>query len=196
MASNARIFTTDGKSLDGAKTFGITVSDRQTVPNLSQLTFVPAGSSTLQNHRFVIGGSLTGDDSSQPTNHVSSAIGNDGAANTNITAIPNLTLDTKRFYQFSAHLTIVIQPTSGTFVSGTYVLTSAAKGVGLIGAGYGYRLDTICSETTMDTYINESCIVLDVNSSKFRIQITPITSVDFSIDIMTDVTINSALFSP
>lgn len=196
MASNARIFTTDGKSSGGSKTFGTTVSDRQTVPNLSQLTFVPAGSSTLQNHHFVIGGSLTGDDTSKPADNSSSAIGNDGAAHTNITAIPDLTLDTRRFYQFSAHLTIVIQPTSGSFVSGTYVLTSAAKGDGLIGAGYGYRLDTICSETTMDTYIDESCIVLDVSSSKFRIKITPISSVDFSIDIMADVTINSALFSP
>lgn len=199
-ASNARILTTDGKSdtTTKAKTFGLTVKDRQstTIPNMTQLSIIPStAAGTMQNHRFVLGSTLTGTAVSSSTN----AIGPTGPSSngSTITIVPDLTLVSTRIYQFIAYLTIVTQPAvDNTFLTGHYTITGAAKGVALIGGGYGYRLDTICSESTLDTYIDETCITLGVNGTPgFVITVTPKVNIIYSIDLVADVTINSALFS-
>ena len=192
-AINSRIFTTDGKSnsSSSAKTFGLTVKDRYTtggVPaNMTQLTMVPVSTTeTLQNHRFIL-----------------AARDSDGMATTNtLTITPDLTLDHLRFYQFQAYLTIIVQDADGIFFSGHYTMTSAAKGdgastVALIGGGYGYRLDTICSDSGMDERFDETAITMTVNgSNKFVITITAASAITTSVDLIADISINSAVFTP
>lgn len=198
---NSRILTLDGNSTNGVKYFGMTVKDRYTgtasaePPNLHQLTMVPTGITTLQNHRFVIASALTGNAVSGATN----AIGPTGVTD-NVSIVPDLTLDTTRYYQFRAYLTIIIQPlVDNTFLCGHYLITSAVKGTSLIGGNFGYRVDTICTETGMDLYIDENCITLDANTTtanKLTIKITPSANIVFSIDVLSTIDINGAKFSP
>ena len=180
--ADSRIFTTDGKSTGGAKKFGMTVKDRQdaTHPNMAQTTIIPA-SGTVQNHRFVLG-----------------AVDSDGmTASNTLTISPDLTLTAARFYQFHAHITIIVQHADGGFYTGHYSMTSAAKGAtALIGSGNGYRLDTICSETGMDNFFDETNITLAVIANKFIITITAADTITTSVDMLADISINSAVFTP
>lgn len=185
MSSNSRILTTDGKSTGGVKRFGLTVKDRQSVttPNMTQLTILPA-QDTVQNHRFIIGATASG----------TPAI----AANGTLTVTPDLTLVSSRFYQFSAYLTVILQvgtTLSPNYISGHYLLTSATKGTTMIGGGGGYRLDTICSESGIDSYLDETSITLSITSSKFVVTITPTQDITSSVDMMVDATINSGKFT-
>jgi hypothetical protein len=201
--TNSRILTLDGKSSGGTKYSGFTIKDRYTgnssaePVNLIQLTMIPTGISTMQNHRFIMGSSLTGDDTNSPD---SNAVGTDSTNGTSISIVPDLTLVSGRFYQFKAYLTIIIQPAvNDTFLCGHYEITSAIKDTSLIGGGYGYRVDTISSETGIDTYIDETKITLDANVSnpnQLTIKITPGRNIIFSIDLLADIHINSARFSP
>jgi|SaaInlStandDraft_4_1057021.scaffolds.fasta_scaffold09448_3 hypothetical protein len=186
--SNSRIFTTDGKSTSGTKYFGMTVKDRQstTTPNMTQLTVIPA-SDTIQNHKFLLGGNETTADSG--TTPALAA-----AATTTLT--PDLTLLSTRCYQFSAYITMVLQTADGTFLSGHYLLTTAARGTSMIGSGAGYRLDTISSESGIDAFVDETAITLGVSGNKFVITVTATVDIDFSIDLLADITINSAIFTP
>lgn len=198
---NSRILTLDGNSTNGVKYFGMTVKDRYTgtasaePPNLHQLTMIPSGITTLQNHRFVIASALTG----TITTSADNAIGPTGATS-DISIVPELTLDATRYYQFRAYLTIIMQPaTVNTFLCGHYLITSAIKGTSLIGSNFGYRVDTICTESGMDSYIDETCITLDANTSntnKITIKITPSANIIYSIDVLSTIDINGAKFSP
>ncbi len=178
MASNSRILTTDGKSTSGVKHFGLTVKDRQstTTPNMTQLTIIPA-TDTVQNHRFILGtaaGATT--------------------ASTAVSTTPDLTLVSTRFYQFSAYLTVIIHDT-GTYYTGHYLLTSAAKGTTMIGGGGGYRLDNICSETGIDNFLDETAITLAITGNKWVVTVTLTANVSASIDVLVDAQINSGKFS-
>lgn len=186
-ASNSRIFITDGKSTSlGEKKFGLTVKDRQTPdPNTIQFTFSPA-TGTVQNNRFLLGSRVVTADAG-----VTPALAN--AATLTIT--PDLSLTSTRFYQFSAYLTIIIQTAAATYLSGHYLLTSAARGTTMIGSGGGYRLDTICSESGIDAYMDENFITLAITGNQFVITLTAEQNIDFSVDMMADVTINSGEFS-
>lgn len=177
MASNARIFTTDGKSTGGAKTFGTTVSDRQAVPNLSQLTFVPASGTTIQSLRYVLNARDT-----------------DGMIlNDTLTMTPDLTLVSGRIYQFHAILTVIVYASS-TYYTGLYVITSAAKdATSLIGSGYGYRLDTITSEDGINTYIDEDSITLAISGNKFVITATAKTTIT-KLEMFGDISINNSVY--
>jgi hypothetical protein len=184
MTSNARIFTTDGHSSSGVKYFGLTVKDRQdtVTPNMTQVTVIPA-SGTIQNHRFILGASDT----------TSGFLTTDSA----LSVTPDLTLQSTRLYQFQAYLTVVLKMTTGpTYYTGHYLITSAARGTTLIGGGYGYRVDTISSETGIDSYIDETKITLTVSGNKFVVTVGPSTAnVTASADILVDITINSSVFN-
>lgn len=187
MSSNSRILTTDGKSTNGAKHFGLTVKDRQScaTPNMTQLTIIPA-TDTVQNHKFILGAQAVSLDAG-----VTPAV----ALGDTVTVSPDLTLVSTRFYQFSAYLTVILQTAASTYLTGHYLLTSAAKGDAMIGAGGGYRLDNICSEDGIDLFLNECAITLSIVSSKFVITLTPVQDVSLSVDVMADFTINSGKFT-
>lgn len=178
MASNSRILTTDGKSTNGSKHFGLTVKDRQstTTPNMTQLTIIPS-TDTIQNHRFILG----------TTNGQT-------LANTTLSVTPDMTLLSTRFYQFHAYLTVILHD-SGNYFTGHYLITSAAKGTSIIGGSGGYRLDNICSEDGIDTFLSETAITLSVVGNKFVVSVTPTTDVSDSVDIMLDAVINSGLYT-
>ncbi len=179
MASNSRILTTDGKSTNGTKHFGLTVKDRQstTTPNMTQLTIIPAVD-TIQNHRFILGTSNGAT-----------------AATTALSVTPDMTLLSTRFYQFHAYLTVILKD-NNTYYTGHYSITSAAKGTAIIGGTGGYRLDNICSEDGMDNFLSETAITLAISGNNFVVTITPTADVSDSIDIMVDVVINSGLYTP
>lgn len=186
--SISRIYALDGKSSStGDKRFGLTIKDRQstTTPNMTQLTILPA-TDTVQNHRFIIGASVSTVDAG-----VTPAL----ATSATLTLIPDLTLDNTRFYQYSAYLTIIIQTDPSTYFTGHYLLTSAAKGTTMIGGGTGYRLDTICSETGIDAYVDENYITLEVIGDQFVITVTAEQNITTSVDLMADITINSGKFT-
>ncbi len=187
MSSNSRILTTDGKSTSGAKHFGLTVKDRQstTTPNMTQLTIIPA-TDTVQNNRFILGTRAVTADAG-----VTPAL----ATSATLTITPDLTLISTRFYQFNAYLTVILQTASNTYLTGHYLLTSAAKGTTMIGGGGGYRLDTICSESGIDSYLDETAITLDITSDNFVITLTANQNISFSVDMMADITVNSGKFS-
>lgn len=197
MSNSSRVITTDGKSTSGGlKRFGMTLKDRTntTTPNMTQLTMIPA-TGTLQKHQFIIGNSITGTNvTPADTNAIFAAGG--GAAAQFISIIPDFTLTSGRFYQFTAYLTVIIQPADGTFYMGHYLLSSAAKDTGLIGNGNaGYRLDVICAEDLLDNYFNEMSITLSITSNKFTITVTPTANIIFSIDVLADVCIKSGAFT-
>jgi hypothetical protein len=185
--SNSRILTTDGKSTAGVKHFGLTVKDRvsSTTPNMTQLTILPA-SDTIQTHRFIQGENVTTIDAG-----VTPAL----AGTETLRVIPDLTLDSTRMYQFNAYVTVVLQTTPGTYLTGHYLLTSASKGSVMIGGGNGYRLDNICSESGIDLLLDEFGISLDINSNKWRITLTAVDDITTSVDVVADITVNSFKFS-
>ena len=85
---------------------------------------------------------------------------------------------------------------SSTYYTGHYLLSSAAKGAAIIGSTSGYRLDTISSETGIDTYMPETAITIAISGSKFVITATAEATIDSSLDLLADISINSALFTP
>ncbi len=149
MSNNSRILTTDGKSTNGAKCFGFTVKDRQstTTPNMTQLTIIPA-TDTVQNHKFILGTRLYSLSGTPPAIDFTNI-----DAPSTITIVPDLILATSRFYQFNAYLTVILKIDNTNYLTGHYLLTSAAKGQTIIGGSGGYRLDTICSEDGIDSYL-------------------------------------------
>lgn len=187
MSSNSRILTTDGKSSSGVKHFGLTVKDRQstTTPNMTQLTIIPA-TDTIQNHRFILGATV-----STPDAGTTPAL----AANGTLTLTPDLTLLSTRCYQFNAYLTVILQTTDNTYLTGHYLLTSAAKGQSIVGSSGGYRLDCITSESGIDSFLDETTITLAVTGNKFVVTLTPTANVTTSVDMMIDATITSAKFT-
>lgn len=187
MSNNSRIFTTDGKSTNGSKHFGLTVKDRQsaTTPNMTQLTIIPA-TDTVQNHQFILGAQAVSPDAG-----ATPAV----ASGDNLSLSPDLTLLSTRFYQFSAYLTVILQTATNNYLVGHYLLTSATKGDTMIGAGGGYRLDNICSDDGIDIYLDEFPITLTIVNSKFVLSIKPSSDVSISVDMMADFTINSGKFA-
>ena len=176
--SNKRIVSHYGKSNSStnATTFGSTIQDGNSTPNIIQNTLNPA-SGVLQSYRFII-------------SNTTGAVAISGT----LAIIHDLLLDVARCYQFVAHLTIIVQAADGTFYSGQYKLTSGSRNNTLIGTG-GYKLETIVKDDGIDQYIPETNIVLSITSSKFVITLTAAAAITTSLDMLNDVTINSFEFS-
>jgi hypothetical protein len=178
MSNNTRIVTTDGKSLNGAKQFGFTIKDKQstTTPNMSQLT-ISSETDTVQTHRFVLKkkfGPIT------------------VATNPDVFINLDVPLLSARFYQFNGYITIVIKNNNFHY-TGCYTTDGAIKEDDLI----NFRSRIVCSSPGMASFLNDppTLIKLQVLSSYPRIVITFFGNIDSSVDVMVDITINSAAYT-
>lgn len=173
-----------------AKTFGQTISDRHTVPNKLQTTIVPlnvdSSVASIQNINFILNNSVKSDSmGSVPAVPASSSL----------TITPDLTLSSNNYYQFAAHLTIILRPTnSSTYVCGNYTVYGAARNNALIGST-GYSVSAITKDSSMDTYVPTSAISLTIVSNKFTINMTPIANVSYSADMLANINITSTIYS-
>ena len=165
--NNARINTLNGKPLaSNDKTFGSTLSDRQTDPNILQTTVIPSAiggiSSSLQQYRYLMTNSLT-----TPGDGITPAITVD-ANNFFITL--DLSLIKTKYYQLSAEITIILRPINNTtYYCGHWLLTSAAKDSALFGSSQ-YTITTITTDDLLSNYISNSSIILSIESNKEQIK--------------------------
>ncbi len=191
--SNARINGFNGKPLISSnnKTFGITLTDRQTDPNVIQTTFIqPTVDNTtasFQQFEYLLGNSIKSADAG-----ITPAVAS-GATTLNL--VPDLTLASNKHYQFTATITLIIRPTDvSTYKSGIWTLTAAAKDTSLLGAE-GYLLTPISIDNGMATYIPDSAITLSIATNKFKILATPIADIAYSADMLINAKIIASPYS-
>lgn len=191
--SNARVNALNGKSLPttNTKTFGHTISDRQTDPNIMQTTFVPTtvdGSLiTMQQFDYLLtNNAKTADAGTTP------AI---PSGDTSFFVTPDLTLENFKHYQFNAKITLVLRPTTSTdYKCGCWNLVAAAKDTSLLG-DEGYVLTSISSDSGIESFVPNSAIALSITSNKFKILVTPIDDISYSADMLVDLKIISSPYS-
>ena len=191
--NNARINTLNGKSLPvtNIKTFGQTISDRQTDPNIIQTTFVPdtvdGTMTTMQQFNFSLLKSIKTVDAG-----ITPAV---EANSTSFYLIPELTLESHKHYQFKCEITLILRPVdSTTYKSGYWEISAAAKDTTFIGEE-GYVLTTTSSDNGIETYVPNSAITLSITGNKFKISIVPIDDIAYSADLFVNVKIKSCTYS-
>ena len=181
--SNTRIISYFGDSTDGP-TVGISVKDANTVPNIIQNTLTPTTvdgtKDRLQRYNFLMNASSKGTDPAL-----------EGDQYLSITV--DLTLLTTRYYQFSAILTLVAQSPASVYHGAQYSITGAAKGNVMMGSG-GYIVTALVQDDDTSSYIPAENITLTIVDSKFVITATAKIDIRLSLDMMADVTINSARY--
>lgn len=191
--STGRIYSLNGNpaTASNIKTFGQTISDRQSDPNVSQITYIQPtvdGSTTsLQKYSYLISTSLK-----SPNAGTTPAA---ATGSNTLVANPDLKLVTNKYYQFSANLTLILRPTnSSSYITGTWTISGAARNSTLIGTQQ-YQLTTVSVDSGMSTYVPNSAIVLRITSNKFKIVITPIANISYSADLLADSTITASSYS-
>lgn len=191
--SNARINSLNGKPVNTTnnKTFGHTISDKQTDPNVIQTTFMPGTvdgeSVTTQQFEFLLGNSIKTSDAG-----ITPAI---MASETILNLVPDLTLATHKHYQLHAKITLILRPIDDTaYKCGFWVITGAARDTTLLGDN-GYVLTQITSDNGIDAYVPNTAITLSIVSNKFKILVAPIDNIIYSADLFVDVTIIASSYS-
>lgn len=191
--SNARINTLNGKPIisTNAKTFGQTLVDRQTDPNIIQSTFVPPtvdGSAvTLQQFEYLLGISFKTEDTGT-TPAVASAA-------TTLYLVPDLTLTVNKHYQLTATISVILRPTTdSSYKCGIWTLTAAARDTALLGVE-GYVLTPISVDDGMATYVPDNAITLSITSNMFKVLVTPVANITYSADLLVNAKIIASSYS-
>jgi hypothetical protein len=180
--SNSRIVSYLGRpaEISNDPTFGFTVQDNQTHPNLIQISAIP-DTGNIEIFKTV----QTKTTGFWPLQAV------EGYQSFTMTI--NFPLTTTRHYQFSADVSLIMQTAVGIYVTLTFNIKGASRGAGLIGSQY---INIISADPTAETHIPFKNIELNDDDSKFSIVVTA-GAIDIlnSLDMMADVTINSFNFT-
>jgi len=178
--SQKRFVTWNGKydTTNTKDTFGLTIKDGNTTPNVLQITTSPQSSSPIQMYRFVY-----------ERNAAIVAPATSVAAQT---LIPDLTLITTLYYQFTADITVVATHDTSVNDIGTFRLTGTSLANAL--GGNSFTCIMVTHSDDMRAYLSETDIVLNVTSNKFNIIISPQSTVGnvSYINIIADVSITGA----
>jgi hypothetical protein len=162
---NGKYNTTDDKD-----SFGMTIQDGNTPSNILQVTLYPTSSPNIQSYRFILEKSATS---------VTSVAAQ--------TLIPDLTLSSSLYYQYTSDLTIVALNDINEI--GTFRITGAFLNGALGGSSYSSQLLT--HSAGMRNLVSESDISLSVLNSQIVLTITPRNNVTL-LNAIADISITSA----
>lgn len=188
--SEGRINTLNGKHTD-VKTFGTTLSDKQTDPNIIQRTSIPpiidGTERRIQTYNFILGSSIkTTDEGTTPAIQT-------GA--TTLFVVPNITLTTGKHYQLDALVTLVLRPTTvSNYRCGTWRATGSARDKSMF-TSRNSTITVMSNDPNISQYVPTSAITIIVESDKFKILYIPIATISYSADILVDLKITASYYS-
>lgn len=186
--SNSRIFSLNGL-YNGTKTFGCTLSDRQTNSDNSQLTIIPANvdstQSSIQHSKFILNNSINNSEN----------IFNALPVGNSLSVTPDLVLDSSKYYKIDIYLTVTIRTNSVTKSAHNFLSASVQNNV-LIGGTYYYS--SLVADSGINTYIPNSTSGYTItinNYNQLVISVVSASTILLSVDMLAEISFVSCTYS-
>jgi hypothetical protein len=168
-----RVISNCGKPDTNTITFGTSLRDEQSPPNIIRKTVVPA-TGVIQEEHFLSGTSL-----------------GTTSNGTEISIRPDFIIVAGYFNKIHADIVIIVQNVQGTLLKRRFTVSVDTYVGGIV----AFTMEIIYKDGNLDNYINDNDINVQIVDNAFAIIITPHTNILYAIDIFADINIKSFAYT-